>query len=264
MNKDTTRAILAYLGVPHGPPSLARLRALVNAYTRRVPWESASRITRRAAIANPSACPRWAEEFWGQAIAWGIGGTCFESNYAFFALLRSLGYSGYLTINDMAEQRGCHTAIVLSLEGGRWLADVGYPLYAPLSLDGDLPAVTHTPYHTYTLAASGERRYTLERDRHPRPYAFTLIDEPVNETVYRAATTADYGEGGLFLDQVIITKVIGEHAWRFYSAQKPLHLEEYVDGVRIDHPLPDDPVQAVAQHFDMEEAVLATALGQTL
>lgn len=40
-----------------------------------------------------------------------------------------------LTINDMDESVGCHAVIVLRIDGERWWADVGMPLYVPLPVD---------------------------------------------------------------------------------------------------------------------------------
>jgi hypothetical protein len=260
---DAYAEALTFLGAPATAPDLARLRALIAAYTRRVPWESASRIARRLRTADTARCPRWPAEFWQAARQHGSGGTCFESNYAFFELLRSLGYRGYLTINDMLETKACHTAIVLEIDGGRWLVDVGLPLYAPLPIDPQNASQADSPFHTYTLTPEGERRYAVSRDHHPKPYAYTLIDFAVEEAAYRLATAADYGPAGFFLDRVILTKVIGDHAWRFNGTELPLHLEQFVDGRRIDHTLHGDIASALAARFGMDEEILRLALKET-
>ena len=113
LSPELTRAVLSYLGVPAAPPTLDLIDTIVTAYTRTVPWESAFRIAKRARTPDTADCPRWPDEFWTDALTRGGGGTCFESNYALFSLLRALGYEGYLTINNMGETVGCHAAIVL-------------------------------------------------------------------------------------------------------------------------------------------------------
>ena len=70
-----------------------------------MPWESASRIVRRARHARPRRLRLAGRGLLGSHFALGTGGTCYESNYAFFGLLRRLGYDGYLTINDMGGDR---------------------------------------------------------------------------------------------------------------------------------------------------------------
>jgi arylamine N-acetyltransferase len=256
---DLTRAILTYLGVIPAPPTLDFLDALIAAYVRTVPWESAFRIAKRARTPDTADCPRWPDEFWADALARG-GGTCFENNYALFSLLRSLGYEGYLTINNMGETVGCHAAIVLYINGERWLVDGGIPLYVPLPIDPSAPTRRDSAFHTYTVRPDGEGVYQVERTKHPKPNCYTLIDTPIPDAAYRAATTADYGAGGFFLDRVIVCKVVGRRAWRFCSSETPLHLESFWDGRQTDHPLSGDVAQVVADHFGMDVATVRAAL----
>lgn len=252
--------VLSYLGVQVAQPDVPSLDRLVAAYTRAVPWESASRIARRAAVKHDTDCPRWPEEFWRMAMEKGTGGTCYESNYAFFSLLAALGYRGYLTVNDMEAMIGCHSAIIIILpEETRWLVDVGLPLYAPLPMPGQDATRRDAPFYHYAVRPAQAARYVIERDPHPRPYCFTLIDEPVDEPRYRDITTRDYGANGQFLDRIIINKVIDDRLWRFNRADQPYHLEMFVNGEREDTPIEDDVPLAVARQFDMDEAVVRAA-----
>lgn len=251
-------SILQYLDVAPAAPDLPLLDRLVAAYVRRVPWESASRIAAR--FGGWGVYPRWPEIFWQQAQMHGTGGTCFESNDAFFALLQALGYEGYRTINNMGETVGCHTALIILLDGQKWLVDAGLPLYAPLPLNAHAITTRDSPLTHYTVRPIGADRYEIERDPHPQRIAFTLIDKPVHEAAYRRATSADYEPGGYFLDTVIINKVIEEQLWRFNTAEHPYHLENFAQGERIDHPLPDDPASVLAQKFNMEQEMITAAL----
>jgi hypothetical protein len=204
----------------------------------------------------------------------GGGGTCFESNYALFSLLRSLGYEGYLTINNMGETIECHAAIVLHVDGERWLVDGGLPLYVALRIDPSTPTQRDSPFHTYTVRPDGQNVYQVERTKHPKSNCYTFIDTPIPDTAYRAATTADYDANGFFLDRVIICKVVGELAWRFCSSETPLHLESFWetplhlesfwDGQRTDHTLNGDVAKAVAEHFDMDVVTVRDALAVTM
>lgn len=264
LSPDLAQAVLEHLGVRGEQPTLGLLDHLIEAYTRTVPWESAFRIAKRARTDNTADCPRWPEEFWRDAMERGGGGTCFESNYAFFRLLRALGYDGYLTINNMGAKVGCHTAIVLNLEGGRWLADVGLPLFTPLPLDPKAATERSCSLTDYTVTPDGAQRWTVERAPHPSPYCFTLIDRPVPDDLYQTATSDDYGPGGLFLNRVIVNKVIGGQVWRFNSEETPLRLESFQDGERTDHPITGDPAEVVARHFEMDENMVRAALEKVL
>ncbi len=253
-------SVLSFLGVTRAVPDLALLDRLVSAYTQRVPWESASRIARRADIAQTEDCPRWPAMFWADAMQRGLGGTCFESNYAFFSLLRALGYQGYLTINDMGETRACHTAIILELGGAAWLVDVGMPLYTVLPVDPERATPRSGTLQNYVVRPLGSRRYSVERAPHPRPICYTLIDQPVPEADYRAALMADYGEQGLFLDAVIVNKVVDNQIWRFASRDSPYRLESFRDGVGTEHPIEGGVADAVASKFGMDVATTRAAL----
>jgi hypothetical protein len=251
--------VLGWLGVENGAPTLPRLNRLLASYVRRVPWESASRIARRSRSAQAEAA-LWPAAFWRSALDAGTGGTCFESNAAFFALLRALGYRGHLTINDMGQQCACHTAIVVRLREGDYLADVGIPLHRALRLRLGSATRSRAPFHTYVAAPLAGGRFRISRTRHPSPYIFTLNEAPVDAPAYADAVVGDYGPQGLFLDRVVITKVIDDAVWRFNGGELPYVLERFDQSGRQALPLPARPAAALAARFAMDEATIATAL----
>lgn len=260
MDAALTRRVLALLGCPPGPPTLRRLNRLIRAYTRAVPWESASRIARRNATAQAAACARGPAAFWNDAVARGTGGTCFESNGAFWMLLNTLGYRSSLTINDMGQQRACHTAIIAAIDGSEYLVDVGIPLHCAVPLNPRAPTRRRAAFHTYVARPTTPQRFEIERTRHPKRTIYTLHTYAVPATAYAAAIEQDYGPEGLFLDRVIITKVVDERVWRFSSAEQPYTLEAFSPTVKQTLPLPSDPSGALAAHFGMDETIIATAL----
>ncbi|GJM41232.1 MAG: hypothetical protein DHS20C20_15140 [Ardenticatenaceae bacterium] len=252
--------ILGFLRIARAStPTLPLLEKLLAAYYSTVPWESVFRIVRQAE--NPS--PRWPNQFWQEAMVHGAGGTCFESNYAFFALLHTLGYEGYLTINNMGESIGCHTAIIIQIDGQKWVVDVGMPLYAVLPISNRGILHRRAPFLQYTIRPDGRSTYQIEQSPHPRAVAFTLIDKPVDDATYRAATENDYGEKGLFLDFVIMNKVINNQQWRFNMAERPYALNRFEWGKRFDTVLTGDVATGVALHFGMETAVVQRAFALT-
>jgi len=262
LSKAMTQKVLKRLGIPtSSPPNLKTLEKLIHQYTRVVPWESASRIARRNHEAQLEKCPVFGKKFWDNMLAYGTGGTCFESNYAFFSLLMRMGYDGYLTINNMGDSIGCHTAIVVLLDGDKWLVDVGLPLFAPLPIRKKATNTVETELFTYTVESLGYNKYNIWRDPHPNRNAFTLVDKPIDDERYRIATTKDYiPDKGLFLDKVVINKVIAGNLWRFNSRDLPLHMEKFVDGVRHDYALTRDHAEQLSQKFKIDREILAQAL----
>lgn len=256
------RRVLRRFCLPDRPQANeSTLRRLVDRYTRIVPWESASRIVRRAGHESQDDCPVYAEAFWESALERGTGGTCYESNYAGFSLLRWLGYDGYLTINDMGAAIGCHSAIIIWLDGRKRLVDFGYPLHAVLPLPERGSAAVESPFFRYRVEHTEANRYTIWRRPHPQERAFTLVDAPVSDADYRAITAHDYRrDGGQFLKELVIHKVIGDQLWRFNSDDEPWHLQVFVDGQRQNHALDGDVAGQLAATFAMDRGIVAGAM----
>jgi arylamine N-acetyltransferase len=257
------KAVLDRLAPKSTTPDLAGLDALLSAYTRTVPWESVFRIVKKANSAELADCPRWPDEFWRDNLERGGGGTCFESNYAFYALLLGLEFEGYLTINNMGDSIGCHTAIVIILEGEKWLVDAGLPLHTPIPLDPGRVTQRKSPFFLYTVTPEAQNVFRVDRSPHPLPYAFTLVDRPVTRSTYRASTVKDYDQNGHFLDRVIVNRVVGDRLWRFNAGEKPWRLDSFVWGERSQHPIMGRPAPAVARRFQMDEKMIEMALAVT-
>lgn len=261
LSPDLTNQILAYLGCSRKPPSVRYLNQLVRAYIRRVPWESASRIVKRHTTLETVKCPRWPDEFWANALDSGTGGTCFENNLAFFTLLNTLGLQGYLTINNMLDQQACHTAIIIFLQGQKYLVDVAIPLHCALPVCSGKITKRSTPFHHYTVRPCGDSIFEIERSHHPKRNIFTLIDRPIPLPAYWAAVERDYEKTGYFLDQVILVKIIDDRLWRFNSAEKPYKLEAFDKTSKQEKLLaPERLSHLVAKQFGIAEHIVATAL----
>ena len=262
LSPSMTAKALRHLGLPGDlPANCESLQKLLDRYTRVVPWESASRLVRRARHDKLEDCAALGEVFWRNTLRYGAGGTCFESNYAFFALLRSLGYEGYLTINDMGDALACHTAIIILLDGRKLLVDVGLPVYAPLPIDAQRETSATSQFFRYTIEPQADDRYTIWRDPHPERYTFTLVDKPVADAPYRQAAINDYIPGsGYFLDKVVINKVIDDNLWRFNSKDPPARMECFVNGEAQVYPLESDVAGRLASRFVMDGELLRGAL----
>ena len=257
-----THRVLLGFGLPTNlPPNLGTLRRLLAHYTRTVPWESASRIVRRSQHSEAEACAVLGADFWESHFQYGTGGTCYESNYAFFALLLRIGYDGYLTINDMGSAIGCHSAIVILLDGQKLLVDVGLPVYAILPLREGLESTAESHFMRYKAKPLAEGRFEIWRSVPRDERVFQLNDKPVGEAEYRAVTLHDYRhDGGQFLNEVVIRKVLSDQLWRFNSNERPFRLQQFVAGQRRDHMLGDDSAAEVADKFGIARDVVADAL----
>ena len=261
LSPELTDLVLAYLGSPKKSPSIRYLNQLIQAYIQHVPWESITRLIKRHTTSKTSDCPRWPVEFWKDARFYGTGGTCFECNLAFFSLLTTLGFQGYLTINDMQENRACHTASVIWLSRQKYLVDVAIPLQCALPVHNEGLTRRSTRFHNYTIRPIGGFVFEVERSHHPKRNIFTLLDTPIPLDGYRAAVERDYDENGLFLDRVIIVKVIGDRLWRFSSMDKPYKLEGFDKTTRQEITVSLEKLApTLAGHFGLQEDKINAAL----
>lgn len=261
LSSDLTDRVLVYLGCLQKQPSVRYLNHIIQSYIRHVPWESVSRILKRHTTVRTSECPRWPEEFWSEALSSGMGGTCFENNLAFFSLLTTLGFEGYLTINNMLDRQACHTAIVISWQGQKYLVDVAIPVYCALLIHRDKVTRRSSLFHQYTIRPSAKNVFEVERSHHPKRNIFTLLDHPIPLPEYRAAVERDYEATGYFLDRVIIVKIIGNRLWRFSSGEKPYRLEGFDKVSKQEKQLePESLPPVLAKQFGMSEAKIAAAL----
>src|SRR5829696_4199464 len=136
-----TELILHHLKLKRSPPTLQYLQELMTAYCSHVPWESVSKIVKKDLGEETIGYLRLENEFWTSALRYGTGGTCYESNWAFFCFLQNLGFDGYLTRNKIIDKSSVHSAIVIIISDKKYIVDIGYPTYAPIPIieDGCYP-----------------------------------------------------------------------------------------------------------------------------
>jgi len=262
LNNKSVMDILGYLDSPKKAPTLRYLNLLIHAYIRTVPWESVSRIIKRHTTRETKDCPRLPEEFWREAMQYGFGGTCFESSLAFFSLLTSLGYEGYLTVNDMGDSIGCHAAIVILLNGQKYLVDITIPVHAAIRIDPQKTVRRRTALFDYTLRPVTDTKYEVERSHRPGKNLFTLIDIPVSLSEYQKILEDDYSESmGRFLKSVVMVKVVEEKGQRFFSDQKPYMLESFDRAGRTEKLIePENLPHSLSELFKMPEVSISIAL----
>lgn len=255
--------VLDYLGLPAAPPSLDYLNALLHAWSRRIPWESASRIARHRSPGTPADYARLPDHYFEQALTQGTGGTCFESNLAMRSLLSALGFQASLHFCDMEiDIVNPHCALIVQLDGQPYLADVGYPIPTALPLDPEQPTQAQTAVYRFAAAPEQGARWRIQRiSGEYESLAFVLKGDAVDDAAFHARLLRDHEPDGLFLNQVIVQKMMDDHMLR-YSDDKGL-IRRTV-GTEIPVPLTQaeqaDLPAALASRFGMAVDVLRAAL----
>lgn len=255
-----TKNILQHLRIKENKPGLAYLQELITAYCTIVPWESVSRIVKKATCKDPEDCLRSENEFWTQSFKYGTGGTCYESNWAFYKLLMSLGFDCYLTINKIVDKSSVHTAIVVTINRSKYIVDIGYPLYAPIPLVEYSTSYADHHLIKYRSTYIGPNEYLIENFPHPKPYLYHLTDIPVSERDYLNISIADYCETGLFLDRIIIRKIIDNTPTRFDSEDLPYNIHQLLNGTKTKNDLRDeDLIDTLSDHFALNIDIIRKA-----
>jgi arylamine N-acetyltransferase len=262
-----TENILRHLKVKRSPPSLEYLQELMTAYCSNVPWESVSKIIKKSLCDKTINCLRLENEFWTSAFQYGTGGTCYESNWAFFCFLQNLGFDGYLTINKIIDKSSVHSAIVIRIDDKKYIVDIGYPTYAPIPVIEESITVSDNFQIRYRCTPTSPKQYIIETFPHPKPYLYHLTDIPVNQRDYLKMASRDYGESGLFSDRIIIRKMINKVPTRFDSEDIPYNIHILHNGEKRKTFIEDeDLIRRLSDHFVMSSKIIAQAfiiLGKT-
>ena len=255
-----TKNILQHLRIKEYRPGLEYLQELITAYCTIVPWESISKIVKKAMCKNPEDCLRLENEFWTQSFKYGTGGTCYESNWAFYKLLKSLGFDSYLTINKMVDKSSVHSAIVVTINKSKYIVDIGYPLYAPIPLVKYSISYANHQLIKYRSSYIGLNEYLIENFPHPKPYLYHLTDIPVSGSDYLNISIADYCETGLFLDRIIIRKIIDNTPTRFDSEDLPYNIHQLQNGTKTKNNLRDENlINTLSDYFALNIDVIRKA-----
>lgn len=252
--------ILQHLKIKQANPTHNFLAELITAYCHTVPWESASRIVRKKRLTAPEKCLVMPEAFWQGAIEYGTGGTCYESNLAFFYLLQQLGFDAYLTINSIADKSSEHTAIVVRMNEHKYIADVGYPMYAPVTFSATETMYTEYDSIIYSAEPIGPHEYIIKNTPHPKPYLFHLKDVSVDNSIYLQKAINDYEANGLFLDRIIIRKVKHGLPTRFDSEDLPFNIHTLQQGSRERKYIDEQDYSTVlSDYFSIDKTLLESA-----
>jgi arylamine N-acetyltransferase len=130
------RRYLTLLGVEQAPPSFDYLSVLTRAQILTVAFENVTSLLRRAAHPTGSVPPLDLHVLlanWEQQRG---GGVCFELAPMFGRLLGQLGFETTPILGQISFP-GSHQALVVTLDGSRFLVDVsnGAPFFSPIPLD---------------------------------------------------------------------------------------------------------------------------------
>jgi arylamine N-acetyltransferase len=142
-----------------------------------LPWENLTKFLKKhRGDLDPAARLRRSEEVLRDHAEFGAGGTCFSLTNALRRIVADLGYDAFPAMADMRHGRNIHCALLVVLDGERYLLDPGYLVPEPVPLKPGKGARLTLPGRTleyrpvegcdeFELYTGNDRGETLRRYR---------------------------------------------------------------------------------------------------
>jgi len=237
---------LRLLGVPSRRPGRDALFELTAAHLTRVPFENVSKLYyRRTARLRGLPDP---DRFMEGIERWHFGGTCYANAYYLNQLLLHLGYQADLCGADMSAP-DVHLVNIVTLDGRRYLVDVGYaaPLLEPMPLDLDCDQRIVWGRERYVLKApdaAGRPRLEVHRDGGLK-HGYLVNPAPRRIEEFAGVIADSFADGATFMHALLIarfwprrsltlrnlTLIDAEGAdFTLRTVPDPAHLPQVIDG----------------------------------
>jgi arylamine N-acetyltransferase len=131
---------------PRRHPTMTLLREVLAGFSH-LPYENLSKIIKFWRYGESETQRlRLPEEVIDDHLRSHLGGTCFSLTFFLQTILVHHGFACYPVMGDMRAGRNIHCALVVRLEGERYLVDPGYLLRQPMALDPAKPRLYHTEF----------------------------------------------------------------------------------------------------------------------
>jgi len=165
---------------PHHQPALAVLQKILASFSH-LPYENLSKIIKfHRHGAHEAERLRLPEEVIEEHLRFRLGGTCFSLTFFLQAILLHHGFPCYIVMGDMKAGKNIHCAMVVLLDGVKYLVDPGYLLRQPVALDPNRPRLYHTEFTGVELRFNPAREayevFTFNRQEMKWRYRF--VDRP--------------------------------------------------------------------------------------
>ena len=244
--------ILEDLDLSRAEPGTGFLQALFERFNSRVPFESASKIARDAAVTDRDEKPRRPEIFWSDHLESGAGGTCFARVAAMEALLAGLGFPARKVLGRV-ERDFDHAALRVDHGGQTWICDVGFPLPALV-----VPAAGHIETALMDLDVSPTPRgHRVEfRAGVPEgPRGVEIFEQEVSDEEFLERWRTTFSPGSRFLSEVVLRR---QDAVRVVSyARGEVRVDDRHCRLRV--PLPPPRAPRLSELFGIDAELLAAA-----
>jgi len=167
------RHFLGHFGLTAGAPDFAQLERVLSHFAR-LPYENISKIIKLNQHFLTLERIRLPEEVMEGYVRHNLGGTCFSLSYFLQTILLHLGYTSGIVMADMGARANVHCALMVAVEGRRFLVDPGYLLTRAMEFHPERSRL-YSGLHTGV-----EVRFDHARER----YALSTFDRQVKKLRY--------------------------------------------------------------------------------
>lgn len=244
--------VLDSLDLPRAEPGIGYLERLFFRFNERVPFETASKIVRDAAVADPGEKPRRPGLFWREHLDSGAGGTCFARVAAFQALLSECGFETRVALGRVTADYD-HAAMIVERGAEGWLCDVGFPLPALLpAREGEVETALGT-----LSVRRVERGFRIELPAGvpEGPRTLEIFDAQVSAEQFDLCWRGTFRPDSRFLREVSLRKQLEARVLVF--ARGEIRVDDRHS--RLTLPLPGPRTARLAELFGIEGALLDRA-----
>ena len=124
------------------------------------PYENLTKIINSKTAKDEASFLRLPEIIVDEHVRFGAGGTCFSLTYFFETILKNIGFVCYTVMVDRSYGKNRHCALIVKLDGQKYLVDPGYCLSRPIPLV-DKELEHRLPHNIFTVLPVGENCYSV-------------------------------------------------------------------------------------------------------
>ena len=154
---------------------------LVKAFAR-LPYENISKIIKLSQQRDSPERIRQPDEVVRDHLRERLGGTCFSLTFTLQAILSRSGFFCYPVMAHMRVGRNIHCALVVLVEGTKYLVDPGYLFGRPVELDPERLISFRNEFSRVQIAFQPENScyhlYTITEQE--RKWRYSVSDKPVS------------------------------------------------------------------------------------
>jgi arylamine N-acetyltransferase len=188
----------SHFNLPSQPKSLNDLQIILAAFAS-LPYENLSKIIRLHQHGEDAARLRLPEDVFEDHRRWNLGGTCFSLTFFLHALLLHRGYACYPVMADMRAGCNVHCALIVRLDGAKYLTDPGYVLDRPLLVEPAHLRTYHTEFTGVELRfdAAAQRFHLNTFNQRETKWRYSFVDRPTPQAEFLAHWQASFSRNSM-------------------------------------------------------------------